>query len=73
MDDAHRILLKKESELARVKREIAALQIVAPLLRDWEDVMSEVAGPFQGALAVFALALARRLSNPSKIFSKRIA
>jgi hypothetical protein len=73
MEAAHKILLEKEADLARVKREIEALRIVAPLLRDWEDAMSEVAVPVEGGLTAFAFALARRLSNRPGIFSKRSA
>ena len=34
MKDLYRILEQKESDLARVRREIESLQIVAPLLSD---------------------------------------
>jgi len=39
------VLLKKELELARVKKELEALRIVAPLLRDEEDWVRETAKP----------------------------
>jgi len=44
MKNVHEVLLQKQIELARVKRDLDALRIVAPLLSDAEDRISEAAG-----------------------------
>jgi len=60
MEEAYEILLKKEKELARVKRELEALRVVVPLLRDEDDQVAEPDGAF---VTQFALGLSRRLAN----------
>jgi hypothetical protein len=70
MENANKVLLGKKSELARVKRKVEALRIVAPLLWDEKDQWSEPTG---ATLTQFALALDRRLSRPIKLVSKRMA
>lgn len=45
MKNVHEVLVQKEIELARVEKDLEALRIVAPLLRDEEDWVSEAAEP----------------------------
>jgi len=46
MDKAHAILIQKERDLVRLKRELEALRMVAPLLRDEDDQVAELDGNF---------------------------
>lgn len=72
MKTVHEILAQRELELASAMRELEALRIVAPLLRDEEDRVGE---PAEAVLTLFALALARRYptgANSSKNNSVRI-
>jgi len=52
MKDVHEMLVQKEIELARVEKELEALRIVAPLLRDEEDWDSEAAEPTRTVTAM---------------------
>ena len=45
MRNVQEVLLQKELELAKVKKELEALRIVAKLLRDEEDWVREAAQP----------------------------
>lgn len=45
MKNESEMLVQKELELARVRKEIEALQIVVPLLRDREDWVRETPEP----------------------------
>jgi hypothetical protein len=49
MKTVQKLLAQKELELARVQKELEALRIVAPLLRDWGDCVSEVVEPTRTA------------------------
>jgi hypothetical protein len=49
MKNLQELLAQKELELARVEKEVEALRIVAPLLRDEEDSVSEAAEPTRTA------------------------
>ena len=66
MKTIQEMLAERELELARVKKDLETLRIVAPLLRDEEDRVGEHA---ETVLTLFALALARRYptgANSSK-------
>ena len=45
MKNVHEVLLQKQNELASTKRDLEALRVVVPLLREWGDAMGEVAVP----------------------------
>jgi hypothetical protein len=60
MKNVHQVLSQKEVDLARTKKELEALRMVALLLQDEEDRVDE---PGEAALTLFASALARRISN----------
>jgi len=60
MDKAHAILIQKERDLVRLKRELEALRMVAPLLRDEDDQVAELDGNF---ITQFARGLFRRLAK----------
>ena len=68
MDKAHAILIQKERDLVRLKRELEALRMVAPLLRDEDDQVAELDGNF---ITQFARGLFRRLAKVRTLRDER--
>lgn len=53
----HEMLVQKELDLARVEKELEALRIVASLLREEEDWVSEAATPIRNVSVVLRSAV----------------
>jgi hypothetical protein len=64
MKNVYEVLRQKEMELTRLEREVEALRLVAPLLSEEKEAMSEVAKPAL-ATAVNGPQATARLSIPS--------
>jgi hypothetical protein len=71
MKDARELLAEKELELARVKKDLEALRIVAPLLRDEEDCVREAAERKQTSTVMPSLVQAEAVLDSPHAFSSR--
>jgi hypothetical protein len=64
MKNVYEVLRQKEMELTRLEREVEALRLVAPLLSEEKEAMSDVAKPAL-ATAVNGPQATARLSIPA--------